>query len=419
MSALDDVVATFRRWLHIPEPGALYAVLGAVAANRMPGDPVWLLLVGPPGGGKSELLASIRGLPKVHAAATLTEAALLSGTPKKDTSTEARGGLLRAMGSFGIILAKDFGSVINMHTDKRGVLLAALREIYDGSWTRHVGSDGGRLLHWEGKVGFVGGCTPSIDRHQAVMGAMGERFIFYRLDVVDPMAQATWALSHVGAEVAMRAELAASVDALFAPLPAAMGAPQLRQEHHLRIASLATLATRCRSAVERDRYSREIELIPEPEAPGRLTLVLAMLFEGMRSIGVTEEQAWAVITKMALDSMPVLRHRLLRLLNSGGPEHTGVLADAVGYPAVTVRRSLEDLEAHGLLGRLRTDGPAGHTWSVTAFARRHFSTAFDPASASFPQNPLDGPPTYFPTPEHQSGFFGNDRSGDLTVDEAR
>jgi hypothetical protein len=38
---IDHVVKTFSYWLHMPDPGALYAVLGTVAANRMSGDPVW------------------------------------------------------------------------------------------------------------------------------------------------------------------------------------------------------------------------------------------------------------------------------------------------------------------------------------------------------------------------------------------
>src|SRR5262245_18581752 len=45
-SPLDQLIATYRRHLHLPDPGPLYAVLGTVAANRMPGDPVWLMLVG-------------------------------------------------------------------------------------------------------------------------------------------------------------------------------------------------------------------------------------------------------------------------------------------------------------------------------------------------------------------------------------
>jgi hypothetical protein len=54
--ALSVLILTFKRWLYLPDAAALLAVLGTVAANRMGGDPLWLLLIGPPGGGKTELL---------------------------------------------------------------------------------------------------------------------------------------------------------------------------------------------------------------------------------------------------------------------------------------------------------------------------------------------------------------------------
>ena len=83
-ATLDGTVAVFRKWLHLPDATTLYAVLGTVAANRLPGPPVWLLVVGSPGSGKTEILQSCGSLPDVHATATLTEAGLLSGTPGRE-----------------------------------------------------------------------------------------------------------------------------------------------------------------------------------------------------------------------------------------------------------------------------------------------------------------------------------------------
>ena len=94
-----------------------------------------------------------------------------------------------------------------MNRDARAAMLAALREVYDGTWTRHVGTDGGRTLSWHGRVGLIGGCTPTIDRHHAVMGAMGERLTLYRLPEVDADVLAREALRHSGRERAMRAAL--------------------------------------------------------------------------------------------------------------------------------------------------------------------------------------------------------------------
>lgn len=370
-SPLEEAAQVFRAWLHLPDLGALHVLLGAVAANRADGDPVWLLLVGPPGGGKSEMLQAIGSLDDVHAAATLTEAALLSGTPKKEHDSTAKGGLLRQIGRYGILLCKDFGSILSMHRDGRAAVLAALREVYDGSWTRHLGISGGITLHWQGKVGLIAGCTPTIDGHHAVMGSMGERFALYRLPPIDGAQQARAALAHAGREEAMRSELRRAVTDLFARPPLTPAA--LTETETERLVQLAVLAVRCRSAVERDGYSREVELIPEPEAPGRLALVLSRLLMGMRSVGVPDHDCWLAIVKVALDSMPAIRRTVLEYLLAGEqPTPLSAVASAAGYPRNTTARALEDLAAHGVVVRSVQGAGKADLWSVSQWTRQRW-----------------------------------------------
>lgn len=373
--ALEDVIATFMRWLYLPDPGIVVVTLGAIAANLLDGDPVWLVIVGPPGGGKSETLQAAGGLPDVHPAATLTEAALLSGTSRKEHASDAKGGLLRTVGDFGLVICKDFGSVLNMQRDARAAVLAALREVYDGSWTRHVGTDGGKTLTWTGKLGLLAGCTQSIDRHHAVMGAMGERFVLYRLPEVDADKQARRALAHAGQETRMRAELSAAVAGLFrGGLPAQ--APALTEQDTTRLVALATLAVRCRSAVERDGYSREVELVPDAESPTRLVKVLARLLAGIHATGADPVTAWHVVTKCALDSIPALRlAAIAHLHDAPGEQSTTTIAQAVRHPTQTTRRALEDLAAHGVL--TRTSNGKGHadTWQLTAWTAERYTVA--------------------------------------------
>jgi hypothetical protein len=388
---IGDVVAIFGRWLYLPDPRPLLAVLGTVAANRLPGDPVWLLLVGPPGGGKSELLQSVGRLPDVHAAATLTEPALLSGTTKRDRDAQAKGGLLRSIGDFGILLCKDFGSVLSMHRDGRAQVLAALREVYDGSWTRHLGVDGGKTLEWKGKVGLIAGCTPTIDRHHAVMGAMGERFVLMRLPKVESSEQARRALDHAGREAEMRAALMSAVESLFAsellePRP-------LDHDERERLILLTDLVVRCRSAVERDSYSREIELIPDPEAPTRLVIVLERLLAGLDAIGVTRDDAWSIVTKVGLDSMPALRRLALNVLYEADEEITSSqVADATDHPKRTSERALEDLTAHGIVQRHGRGQGIAATWELSTWARTRYATALtSPETSDHPVSLLNLP----------------------------
>ncbi len=370
-AALEDSVGVARRHLHLPDAGSLLVTLATVAANRAEGDPVWLLLVGPPGGGKTEVLGSLASLPDVHPAATITEAALLSGTPKKEAADDSRGGLLRKIGDFGIIVCKDFGSVLSMNRDARAAVLAGLREVYDGSWTRHVGTDGGRTLAWSGKIGLIAGCTPAIDSHHAVMGSMGERFVLFRLPAVDGDAQAARALEHLGTERVMRSELAAAaVRVLDNVDPADLIEPPTPDLRAWLIRT-STLAVRCRSAVERDSHTREVELIPEAEAPARLALVLLRLYNGLRAIGVGEVASRRLTSKAAMDSMPQIRRATLdAIIGEPEPLATGVVAERIGYPTTTTRRACEDLAAHGVLvrhvgGQGRSDQWAPSAWTVS------------------------------------------------------
>jgi hypothetical protein len=379
---LERTVGTFQSWLHLPDATPLLVVLGAVAANLRDGDPVWVVLVGPPGGGKSELLQSLVGLPDVHPAATLTEASLLSGTPKREHDANAKGGLLRAIGDFGIILCKDFGSVLNMNRDARAAVLAALREVYDGSWTRHVGTSGGLTLAWSGKVGLVAGCTPTIDRHHAVMGAMGERFVLFRLPESDSSEQARQAFAHAGQEKKMRHELATAVAELFAA--GLKESRDLRGDEIERLVTLTTLTVKCRSAVERDGYTRDIELIPEAEAPTRLIVVLGRLLAGLDAIGVDRTQGWQIITKASLDSIPATRRAAMdALIDATEPVATPKLAEALGYPTQTTRRALEDLTAHGVCRRVtRGSGTTADTWELTEWAKERYEACVPEMSSN-------------------------------------
>jgi hypothetical protein len=366
--ALAGTISVFQRLLHLPDPpDYLYGVLGAVAANYLPGDPLWLFVVGASSGGKTEVLRSLSTLEGVREAATLTEGALLSGAPKREHAENATGGLLREIGESGIILAKDFGSVMSMNKDAQQHTLAALREIYDGKWTRAFGTDGGRRESWTGKVGLIGGCTPVIDRQHAVMSEMGQRFVLMRLPIPKQEArreqgceQARRALDNAGSEDALRDELAGAVKRLFDWAPNPPSEPRPGGRDRQRLAELAQLVAVCRSTLERDSYTREVVGIAEPEGPARLAKQLAQLWSGLQVLGASEEITWRVVTKAGVDSIPTVKRLVIRQL---GEDDRAVkdVAVPLHLSQSTVRRTLEDLHAHGVV----TDGETDKAlWSL-------------------------------------------------------
>ena len=347
-SSIDETIAKFREWLKLRDVTPLLALLGTVAANYLPGDPVWFGIVAPGSSAKTELLNSVSALPHIHKVGTLTLPALLSGTPKRQRDKTARGGLLCELGDFGIIVAKDFGSVLSMRPDAKAEVLGALREVYDGEYTRRVGTEGGRQLSWKGKVGFVFGCTPVIDSHHSVIGAMGERFLLGRLAPEDD--QFLHALKHAGTKTAiMRKELAESVGKLFAE-PLREPTP-LSEEEARDINKVVSLVVALRGPIERDRVSREIENIYGKEGTGRLGLTLERLLGGLTAIGVERSTALDVIKRVALDSVPPIRRAAYECVAKYHDVETADVAIELGLPTGTTRRALEELAAYDLVER--------------------------------------------------------------------
>jgi hypothetical protein len=174
---LVNLEAVFAKWIRDDDKVPTRAVLAAYFANRkLNGDPVWLMLVGGSGVGKTERLIPLSVMPDVVLESSITgPAALLSGSSKRERAKDASGDVLRKLPEGGgVLLLKDFTSIIGMHRDARAEVLAALREIYDGRWDRSVGADGGKTLTWTGRVGVIAGCTTAIDTAHAVISASGD-----------------------------------------------------------------------------------------------------------------------------------------------------------------------------------------------------------------------------------------------------
>ncbi|HLY20736.1 MAG TPA: hypothetical protein VKR61_26095 [Bryobacteraceae bacterium] len=364
---LARLVRTFRSLIDLPDPGSLEVMLGAYAGNRMTGSPVWLLLVGPPSGGKGEVIAPFEGLPFTHEADKVTEAALLSGTPKDGRSSDATGGLLREVGDFGIFVMKDFTSVFTQNRDERGKALSALRHCYDGKYPRPIGGEGGKTLVWKGKLGIIGGVTEAIDIEHAVMAKLGPRFLLFRLPDADEVKQAEQAYDTTEVADGIRADLLAEVGGFIqsCDFNAGMAAPSAGDRDWM--VALSTLSVRCRSHVERHPYTREIEQIPQPEGPGRMMRALRQLWAGLAVIGVSPPRRRELVRKVALDSIPPLRRMGLEYLAAPGVREASLsdIAKTCCYAQQTIRRALQDLACHGIVESRRASGKGeAEFWSI-------------------------------------------------------
>jgi hypothetical protein len=363
MTSLRDVISAFWEQFWMPDPGMVEIALGTVAANRLPGDPVWTWLVGPPSSGKSETLASISRLPEVHRVSVFTEAGLLSGSP----GDKGSGGLLFEIGERGLLVFNDLSVLLGEHGTTRPRIVGLMRELFDGELTRQVGTEGGQRLRWRGKVGLLGAVTEAVDGLE--IGLMGERIAYYRLppiDVGEERRTGLFALEKVGRQREMRASIAETVERFFAGLvlPDEITLPAAAEQD--RLVDLATIGTRCRSPVVRDSYRREIDLVPQPERVPRLLSQLAQLRAGLLAIGVQPDEAWRVLGKVALDGMTGNRRCVLDTLTGRSLDRsTSAVAGFARLPETTTRRHLQDLTAIGVVERT---GDFPETWRLSEWA---------------------------------------------------
>ena len=354
---LADAHTAYLQWLGDDyDLGALNAVLCAAAAAKLSGDPPWLLVVGG-SGGQDETIAPLGAAGAVAVSTISGEAALLSGTPAKSRAKKATGGLLRTIGASGLMVVKDFTSILSMNRDTRALVLAALREIYDGHWSRNVGTDGGATLTWHGRLVVIGAVTTAWDAAHQVVSTMGDRFVLVRLrsDDHNRRRAGLQAMANVGEERSMRSDLSKVTVKLLEAAAARLDAepePGLTQAEITSLLGQADLVTRTRTPVERD-YQGNPAFAHALEMPTRFAKQLVQLVRGGLLVGLDRDTAMGVAARCCHDTMPPLRQMVLADVAANPHSFTADVAKRVQIPRNTVGRTLQELQ---LLGLLEVDG---------------------------------------------------------------
>jgi hypothetical protein len=344
---LTEVDAVFLRWFGEKyDLEVMHAALATEATAQLEGDPVWMLIVGAPGSAKTETLQALSSHAEVVSTIT-SEGALLSGSSKKETSKEATGGLLRVLGSNGTVVIKDFTSILSMHREARASVLAALREVYDGRWTRNLGVDGGKTLSWEGRLTVLAGVTTAWDEHHAVVASMGDRFVLFRNDSNTGRREAgRQAMQNAGLENRMRRELATAAAGVLQQVKDERH--ELTVEEEDRLLAAADLVTRARTAVIRD-FRGDVVDAHAPEAPTRFLKQLVQLMRGCLSLGMSREDALHLALRGARDSVPPLRLDILEDLGTNPWASVREIRQRLNRPRNTVDRELQGLHMLQLL----------------------------------------------------------------------
>lgn len=106
-------------------------------------------------------------------------------------------------------------------------------------------------------------------------------------------------------------------------------------------------------------HNREIDGPPTVEEPPRLIRQLHGVARGLMALGCNEDDTARLCRRVALDSMPLVRHAVLSALTVGASSDTSKLAGAARLDRGVTRRALEELAAIGVVLAKREGGDPG------------------------------------------------------------
>lgn len=310
-------------------------------ANRIEGNPLWLMIIGSAGCGKSELLMSFQEAKDIYSLSSLTPYALMSGYGNSDENS-----LINKLDGK-ILIIKDMSSTTEIGAEDRTLLFSFLRDAYDGSAARATGRG---EVRFEGKFGIVAAGTLAIEQGQKMEALLGERFLYLRPRIRGERIMEI-SIRNATRKVEMRADLkdasAQFLDEFEPPEKRSLSREIIELSKEL-----ARILVSVRSTVCRDNFTKEVNFpVNVQEVPTRVFEQFVVLALSMKSIGTPSELIPTLLKRILLDSIPYVRFRCISAL-ADGCNTKSKIAQSISLSSNYTGRIIDDME---MLGVLKTD----------------------------------------------------------------
>lgn len=349
----------------IIDPGIIRIVLATVIGNRLglADKPIWLLLLSGSSSGKTATMDLLSKCgPWMVPVDTLTTNTFASGL-KRDNEVS-----LLYKANNGVFIFKDFTGIMNMNEEGLKEIMGQLRNIYDGEFTKRTGNDAD--VEWKGKVGIIAGGTIASQRKMRQFSEQGERFINYIMNVADAKQITKRALTNQKGAKIKADELAEMVGKFVNNRINAVQSSNLTIPESIQDAMIdvADFATKARSPVTMSKKDPTmVEFVGDREMPPRMAIMLSniaialMVISGEETLGGLNA---SILYKTALDSIPVERRLILRVLAEYPRASTRAIATHLNYPTMTIRAWCNQLNALKMINRISAGQGIGNsdTW---------------------------------------------------------
>lgn len=378
---LQELHAELSELLYIEDYGMIDVILASIMANSMRiGDPVWLTLIGPSSGGKSQIIRPFAKAHEdlIHRVDDLTPNTLISGT------NGLAGSLLGKIGPHGILSMDDLTVLFSKNAEARGEILSQFRMLYDGRFAKSTGGSKGEMV-WEGYLGMVAGSTPSIYRYFAEVADMGERFINYRMKPFDKHQALAFINDHQHSARDLDSKIAEVLKSFITSLMADTNLntyTTLTEETKQVISHISEHCTLLRTPVHIDDRSGFVDEFPEPEMPFRVMKQLTYLAQGLQAInrGPLSERlleslewvGWSLANdkrRAYLKAITVLDYQSKKITAKNISSITGLHRDVV-------KKGMDQFQALGII-TLHADDDGEYEWYLSNRELREIAMRLD------------------------------------------
>jgi Mn-dependent DtxR family transcriptional regulator len=372
---LTELKKQIEEFQYFEDTGIIDISLASIIANRLSlGSTIWLVIIGPSSGGKSQILRplSLTDQKFIHRIDDLTENTFLSGMNLGKGKGEPS--LLMRIGEKGMIVISDLTVLFSKSSESRSSILSQFRMIYDGEMTKHSGTSA-KPLTWKGKLGILAGSTPSIYSSFEEVADMGERFIFYRMKDYDGLKATRISMNRKLYDRDLDNKLSTLYNSYIKDV-LVNGKPEelkLTEESDERILSIASLAEKIRTSTHTTWKGDVIDRIPVPAYPMRTALQLSTIARGMLMMRKHEDGS-EQLTDSDLRSVEWCGYslaneekraclRTLAKIKFGDAVKTQTVADEVGLATTIIGNILQNLASVGVVVR-SGDGTGSLTWRI-------------------------------------------------------
>lgn len=175
---LDDVHDAFKKWLHLKTTDHIDLALAMALSRHKKGTPIWIILIGSSGSGKSVLIRSLSGIPDSRMIDEITSNTLASAYKYKGKAAKDLGYYLQNKST--MLLTADLASLTSKNRDEKRAIWAKFRELFDGYVNKESGNEVIKAYE-DCHVTWLMGAVPAIRTEILIYAELGTRELMYEL----------------------------------------------------------------------------------------------------------------------------------------------------------------------------------------------------------------------------------------------